>query len=75
MGARTASPIHLIGSGHPRPPGAAEGIHKHADPAIGLAELATLRGLVDDGVSFTEAARTLQIGRSTADEALANAEG
>ncbi|MGV9779838.1 recombinase family protein [Streptosporangium sp. NPDC003464] len=33
---------------------------------IGPAELATLRRLVDDGVSVTEAARTLKIGRSTA---------
>jgi DNA invertase Pin-like site-specific DNA recombinase len=33
---------------------------------IGPAELATLRRLVDDGVSITEAARTLKIGRSTA---------
>ncbi|MDP4510543.1 recombinase family protein [Nonomuraea turcica] len=39
--------------------------------AIGPAELATLRRLVDDGVSVTEAARTLKIGRSTAYEALA----
>jgi DNA invertase Pin-like site-specific DNA recombinase len=38
---------------------------------IGPAELATLRRLVDDGVSFTEAARTLKIGRSTAYKALA----
>ncbi|MGW0590986.1 recombinase family protein [Streptosporangium sp. NPDC002607] len=37
---------------------------------IGPAELATLRRLVDDGVSVTEAARTLKIGRSTAYEAL-----
>ncbi|MGI5291593.1 hypothetical protein ACQEVF_50945 [Nonomuraea polychroma] len=35
------------------------------------AELATLRRLVDEGVSVTEAARTLKIGRSTAYEALA----
>lgn len=33
---------------------------------IGPAELATLRRLVDDGISVTEAARTLKIGRSTA---------
>ncbi|WP_248966259.1 helix-turn-helix domain-containing protein [Sphaerisporangium perillae] len=39
--------------------------------AIGPAELATLRRLVDDGVSVTEAARTLKIGRSTAYAALA----
>jgi DNA invertase Pin-like site-specific DNA recombinase len=39
--------------------------------AIGPAELATLRRLVDDGVSITEAARTLKIGRSTAYAALA----
>ncbi|MDF2710743.1 MAG: helix-turn-helix protein [Nonomuraea muscovyensis] len=39
--------------------------------AIGPAELATLRRLADDGVSVTEAARTLKIGRSTAYEALA----
>lgn len=38
---------------------------------LGPAELATLRRLVDDGVSVTEAARTLKIGRSTAYEALA----
>jgi DNA invertase Pin-like site-specific DNA recombinase len=38
---------------------------------IGPAELATLRRLVDDGVSITEAARTLKIGRSTAYAALA----
>ncbi|MEO3805285.1 recombinase family protein [Nonomuraea sp. B1E8] len=38
---------------------------------IGPAELATLRRLVDDGVSVTEAARTLKIGRSTAYVALA----
>ncbi|MDX3099280.1 helix-turn-helix domain-containing protein [Nonomuraea angiospora] len=37
---------------------------------IGPAELATLRRLVGDGVSVTEAARTLKIGRSTAYEAL-----
>jgi hypothetical protein len=42
--------------------------------AIGPAELATLRPLVDDGVSVTEAARTLKIGRSTAYEALAKRE-
>ncbi|ACZ87529.1 recombinase family protein [Streptosporangium roseum] len=39
--------------------------------AIGPAELATLRRLIDDGVSGTEAARTLKIGRSTAYTALA----
>lgn len=33
---------------------------------IGFAELVTLRRLVGDGVSITEAARTLTIGRSTA---------
>ncbi|WP_250562529.1 recombinase family protein [Sphaerisporangium fuscum] len=38
---------------------------------IGPAELATLRRLVADGTSVTEAARTLKIGRSTAYEALA----
>ncbi|WP_433235153.1 recombinase family protein [Streptosporangium sp. CA-135522] len=38
---------------------------------IGPAEPATLRRLVDDGVSVTEAARTLKIGRSTAYAALA----
>ncbi|MGN9846689.1 recombinase family protein [Nonomuraea sp. H19] len=38
---------------------------------IGPAELATLRRLVDEGVSITEAARTLKIGRSTAYAALA----
>ncbi|MEO3859827.1 hypothetical protein [Acrocarpospora sp. B8E8] len=39
---------------------------------IGPAGLVTLRRLVDDGVSVTEAARTLKIGRSTAYEALAD---
>lgn len=38
---------------------------------LGPAELATQRRLVDDGVSVTEAGRTLKIGRSTAYEALA----
>ncbi|WP_371779453.1 helix-turn-helix domain-containing protein [Streptosporangium subroseum] len=38
--------------------------------AIGPAEPATLRRLVDEGVSVTEAARTLKIGRSTAYDAL-----
>ncbi|GAA3469744.1 hypothetical protein GCM10018965_042970 [Nonomuraea roseola] len=38
---------------------------------LGPAELATLRRLVDDGASVTEAARTLKIGRSTAYAALA----
>lgn len=38
---------------------------------LGPAELATLRRLVGDGVSVTEAARTLKIGRSTAYAALA----
>ncbi len=38
--------------------------------AIGPAELATLRRLVDDGVSVTEAARTLKISRSAAYAAL-----
>ncbi|MEU4234420.1 recombinase family protein [Nonomuraea sp. NPDC026600] len=38
---------------------------------IGPAELATLRRLVDDGASVTEAARTLKIGRSTAYAVLA----
>ncbi|QKG23490.1 resolvase domain-containing protein [Actinomadura verrucosospora] len=37
---------------------------------IGPAELAALRRLVDEGVSVTEAARTLKIGRSTAYAAL-----
>ncbi|MEO3824348.1 recombinase family protein [Actinomadura sp. B10D3] len=37
---------------------------------IGPAELAALRRLVDGGVSVTEAARTLKIGRSTAYAAL-----
>lgn len=40
--------------------------------AIGPAELAALRRMVDDGVSVTEAARTLKIGRSTAYAALAS---
>ncbi|MET8335913.1 recombinase family protein [Streptosporangium canum] len=39
--------------------------------AVGPAELATLRRLVDDGASVTEAARTLKLGRSTAYAALA----
>jgi DNA invertase Pin-like site-specific DNA recombinase len=39
---------------------------------IGPAELATLQGLIADGKSVTEAARTLKIGRSTAYTALAN---
>ncbi|WP_176993808.1 recombinase family protein [Nonomuraea jiangxiensis] len=39
---------------------------------IGPAELAALRHLVNDGVSVTEAARTLKISRSTAYAALAN---
>ncbi|MFI7696988.1 helix-turn-helix domain-containing protein [Nonomuraea sp. NPDC049655] len=38
---------------------------------IGPAELATFRRLVNEGVSITEAARTLKIGRSTAYAALA----
>jgi hypothetical protein len=38
---------------------------------MGPAEFATLRRLVGDGVSVTEAARTLKIGRSTAYAALA----
>ncbi|GAA2165350.1 recombinase family protein [Actinomadura napierensis] len=38
--------------------------------AIGPAELATLHRLVEDGVSVTEAARILKIGRSTAYQAL-----
>ncbi|OUC97722.1 hypothetical protein CA984_09915 [Streptosporangium minutum] len=38
---------------------------------ISPAELATLRRPVDDGISVTEAARTLKIGRSTAYAALA----
>jgi DNA invertase Pin-like site-specific DNA recombinase len=37
---------------------------------VGPAELAALRGLVGEGVSVTEAARTLKIGRSTAYAAL-----
>jgi DNA invertase Pin-like site-specific DNA recombinase len=45
--------------------------HMGRPRAIGPAELATLRRLVDDGVSVTEAARTLKIGRSTAYAALA----
>ncbi|MEU6729275.1 helix-turn-helix domain-containing protein [Nonomuraea wenchangensis] len=42
--------------------------------AVGPAELATLRRLVADGVTVTEAARTLKIGRSTVYEALSNAD-
>jgi DNA invertase Pin-like site-specific DNA recombinase len=45
--------------------------HIGRPPAIGPAELAALRDLVDKGVSVTEAARTLKIGRSTAYSALA----
>jgi DNA invertase Pin-like site-specific DNA recombinase len=45
--------------------------HMGRPHAIGPAELATLRRLIDDGVSVTEAARTLKIGRSTAYAALA----
>jgi hypothetical protein len=37
-----------------------------ADPVTGPAELATLRDLIADGRSVTEAARILKIGRSTA---------
>jgi DNA invertase Pin-like site-specific DNA recombinase len=41
-------------------------------PAVtGPAELAALQGLIADGKSVTEAARTLKIGRSTAYAALA----
>ncbi|MEV7010718.1 helix-turn-helix domain-containing protein [Streptosporangium sp. NPDC051022] len=55
-------------AGRPRPLGA----RRRWRPLSGApAELATLRRLVDDGVSVTEAARTLKIGRSTAYEALA----
>lgn len=39
--------------------------------ALGPAELNMLRGLVDEGVSVTEAARRMKIGRSTAYQALA----
>jgi DNA invertase Pin-like site-specific DNA recombinase len=47
--------------------------HMGRPRAIGPAELATLRRLVDEeGVSVTEAARTLKIGRSTAYAALAH---
>lgn len=43
---------------------------------LGPAELATLRRLVDeDGVSVTEAARTLKIGRTTAYDALQSSRG
>ena len=38
----------------------------------GPAEIATLRHLVDDGTSVTQAARTLKISRSTAYAALAS---
>lgn len=38
---------------------------------VGLAELATLRRLIDDGVSVTEAARVLKLSRSTVYAALA----
>ena len=48
------------------------GKKKIGRPAVlGPAELATLRRLVDEGASVTEAARTLKIGRSTAYAALA----
>ncbi len=36
----------------------------------GPAELAALRGLISDGISVTQAARTLKISRSTAYAAL-----
>ncbi|NJP98557.1 helix-turn-helix domain-containing protein [Nonomuraea sp. FMUSA5-5] len=39
--------------------------------AVGPAELTTLRRLVDEGISITEAARILKIARSTAYTALA----
>lgn len=45
--------------------------HMGRPRAIGPAELATLRRLVDDGVSVTKAARTLKIGRSTGYAAIA----
>jgi len=41
--------------------------------AVGPAEVAALRALVDGGASVTEAARTLKIGRSTAYQALTGA--
>lgn len=44
--------------------------HTGRPRVVGPAELATLRRLVDEGASITEAARTLKIGRSTAYEAL-----
>ncbi|MGW4665529.1 hypothetical protein, partial [Streptosporangium sandarakinum] len=53
-------------AGRPRPPGA----RRRWRPLSGApAEPATPRRLLDDGVSGTEAARTLKIGRSTAYEA------
>jgi DNA invertase Pin-like site-specific DNA recombinase len=45
--------------------------HMGRPTVIGPAELATLRSLVDSDTSVTEAARTLEIGRSTAYAALA----
>jgi DNA invertase Pin-like site-specific DNA recombinase len=44
---------------------------KHIGRPAGPAELAALQGLIADGKSVTEAARTLKIGRSTAYVALA----
>jgi hypothetical protein len=47
-------------------------VHLHlSSRVIGPAELATLRHLVNDGTSVTEAARTLKVSRSTAYAALA----
>ncbi|GAA3466469.1 recombinase family protein [Nonomuraea roseola] len=45
--------------------------HMGRPRVVGPAELETLRRLVDDGKSVTEAARTLKISRSTAYAALA----
>jgi DNA invertase Pin-like site-specific DNA recombinase len=60
--------------GRPAPPGAgpdAAGQEAHRPPPVGPVELARLRRLVADGMSVTEAARTLKIIRSTAYAVLA----
>ncbi|MEV4179675.1 hypothetical protein [Nonomuraea sp. NPDC049709] len=59
MAARKGSKVFDVAGGRPR--------------TVGPAELVTLRHLVADFVSVTEAARTLKFGRSTAYKALAGA--
>ncbi|WP_407920902.1 helix-turn-helix domain-containing protein [Actinomadura logoneensis] len=49
--------------------------HTGRPRAVGPAELATLRRLVAEGTSVTEAARTLKIGRSIAYAALSGLSG